>query len=515
MMAALAALLVPAGQAEAASKKRKPKSPVITSVTPLKAGVGDTLKIKGRNFRVGKRKNSVGFKRDGAAVVFVKSDISTSRVLYVKVPKRLEKMMRIEGGKPAATRFRLRLLAKRFGKSYTPTKRSPLISPATATTPGAPGGGPGGTPVDPSKPDPRGPKGDCDGDGILNGDDPDDDNDLLPDTLENKIGTDGCSPDTDGDGVQDGYEYQSAIDLNDDDYQSPNASLPYPGKRPYPNPLDPNDAKVDHDGDGLSLAVEQQLWLYTFNPDISKAKPTFLAPLSYSAGEQYSQVKRDPVTGRRVPTLAAAGYSKWQEFLTWAGANGYRQVALKDNGWLGFTAGWHTYDILDVDRNGTVSAGEQFPLDHDGNGWLSDDERDEDADGLSNYDETVGRMQPKYWGGCYTAEPPYAVSYAGTSPTDSDSDGDGVRDGADDQDHDDVPNMMELSRMDASHLNDTEGGVLCKPSKTLPPPEDSHHPDVFGQVQPFHPCMPDRTSRTCPRVIDFGTTYGPDWWSLQ
>ena len=37
--------------------------------------------------------------------------------------------------------------------------------------------------------------------------------------------------------MEDGYEYQSAVDLNDDEYQSPNDVLPYPGKRPYPNPL--------------------------------------------------------------------------------------------------------------------------------------------------------------------------------------------------------------------------------------------------------------------------------------
>ena len=64
--ASLAALiLIPAGQADAA--KKKPKSPVITAVSPMKATVGQTLTIKGRHFRKGKGRNSVGFKRDGAA----------------------------------------------------------------------------------------------------------------------------------------------------------------------------------------------------------------------------------------------------------------------------------------------------------------------------------------------------------------------------------------------------------------------------------------------------------------
>jgi hypothetical protein len=36
--------------------------------------------------------------------------------------------------------------------------------------------------------------------------------------------------------------------------------LPYPGKRPYPNPLDGNDAATDYDGDGLRGYLEHQLW---------------------------------------------------------------------------------------------------------------------------------------------------------------------------------------------------------------------------------------------------------------
>ncbi len=62
--------------------------------------------------------------------------------------------------------------------------------------------------------------------------------------------------------MSDGFEYQSALDLNDDDYQHPNGTVPYPGKRPYPNPLDPADANTDFDGDGLTQADEYRLWRY-------------------------------------------------------------------------------------------------------------------------------------------------------------------------------------------------------------------------------------------------------------
>src|SRR5438034_10897021 len=95
MMAALAALLVPAGPAEAATKKVK--APVITAVSPMQAEIGDVLTIRGRNFRRGKGRNTVAFKRDGAPAIFVKADIATARQLKVLVPTKLEKYMANRG----------------------------------------------------------------------------------------------------------------------------------------------------------------------------------------------------------------------------------------------------------------------------------------------------------------------------------------------------------------------------------------------------------------------------------
>src|SRR5215210_1624427 len=121
-MAALAVLTLPAGQAEAAKRRARP--PVVTSVSPMAVTVGQTLTLKGRHFRRGKGRNSVGFKRDGMPVVFVKADISTTRMLKVKVPARVEKQL-LNG--PA--RFHLRVLAARFGTSFTGDRLSPRISP--------------------------------------------------------------------------------------------------------------------------------------------------------------------------------------------------------------------------------------------------------------------------------------------------------------------------------------------------------------------------------------------------
>jgi len=69
--AALGALLVPA-VADA-----KAKAPVITKVTPKTAAVGTKLTIQGKNFKRGKAKNSVLFRRDKGKALFVKADVST------------------------------------------------------------------------------------------------------------------------------------------------------------------------------------------------------------------------------------------------------------------------------------------------------------------------------------------------------------------------------------------------------------------------------------------------------
>ena len=88
---------------------------------------------------------------------------------------------------------------------------------------------------------------------MVNRDEADDDKDLLSDKVETQLNKslppgaaikrDTCRADTDDDGVEDGYEYRSAHDLNDDENQQPNKYLAYPGKRPYPNPVFKSDAE--------------------------------------------------------------------------------------------------------------------------------------------------------------------------------------------------------------------------------------------------------------------------------
>ena len=167
-----------------------------------------------------------------------------------------------------------------------------------------------------------------------------------------------------------------------------------------------------------------------------------------------------------------------------------------------------------VDMNGdgdTADAIDQWYLDSelryfdfDQDGKLSDNERDEDADGLTNYDEATGRLTWEYWAGCYSKEKPFPIRYAGTNLVDPDADGDGVRDGADDLDHDDIPNLWELSRNMASGR--VPSAIQCDDEGA---PEDPA--PLKGAVNPYNPCLPYTapTSRTCPRHPSLASPYFP------
>jgi hypothetical protein len=91
-----------------------------------------------------------------------------------------------------------------------------------------------------------------------------------------------------------------------------------------------------------------------------------------------------------------------------------------------------------------------------------------------------------------------------------------VVDGADDQDHDDVPNTRELSRrLAAGELNDGTpwtAGDAAKPQfiRPIEAKKDARvaSTPLRAWVQPFNPCLPNPDSRTCPRYIP-PTPYEP------
>jgi hypothetical protein len=366
----------------AASKS--PTYPVVKKVSPLKLGVGERLTLRGTGFRAGKAANTVVFKRDGKPAIFVKSGLSTKKKIYVNVPDKVAAFLAAKDGTAVPTRFRLRVLAGRFSKHFTSNKLSPLIKAKASSS------GSGSAYKSCQQAAVANPSTDADSDGMAS-------------ALELAYGLDPCTPDTDGDGMVDGYEYQSAIDLN-------GSAIPYPGRRPWPNPLDGSDAGWDFDGDGLTLGDEYPLWKF-----VGGAFPVS----AYSDGTQNS--------GGVVPATPG--------------------------------------------------------LDIDGDGKLTDDERDADVDGLSNIVEYKYRGVPTWWGAAYVGEQAYSIStFYTVSPIVSDTDGDGVLDGADDQDHDDYSNFTEMQRSRSQ---------------------------VGLRVQPYNPCLPDPHSRTCSRYIPFSNPWPP------
>jgi hypothetical protein len=392
----------------APSFARTPR-PTITSVTPTKVAVGGVLTLKGKNFASGVRNNRVFFSRasDGKSIR-VRPRKATKTRIDVLVPSSLTALLDDDGaGGKKETRFRMMVFTKVLGPK-TRVSRSPLISPPGANVPG--------TPNTPPPPPP-----DCDNDGTPDASDADDDNDGLSDDLETAIKTNACAKDTDGDGIEDGYEYWSARDLNA-------SAVPYAGKRPFPNALDGTDGGKDFDGDGMTQTEEFAAW--------------------------------NLFSGRALPT-----------------------------------GDGQTFPYSDGNQ-ASPSPGNRGGKDYDNNGKVTDDEKDADDDGLANWVELAHGSTTQAplieFGWFYqpnqTACPEVAdtshryqdcgagpvpngntytdgafTSYFTPSYIEQDSDGDGIADGDDDIDHDDISDLAEIA----------------------------------GTSNPVDPCNPNPESRTC------------------
>ena len=364
---ALALAVLPAGAAHAAS------APVITKVSPMKVEIGQTMTIKGRGFRAGAFKNIVAFKRSRKPAVFVKVPTATTTQLTFPVPEKLLPFLQDASGKAVVQKFRLRVLAKRFGKAFTSAKLSPRVGPP---------GSNGGAPTPPGAPA-------CGA--IATSETTDADKDGLSDALETRLKTDPCKLDTDGEGISDGYEYEAALDLN-------SRALPYPGKRQWPNPLDGSDATADFDQDGLSMTDEYALWMYT-------ASGRF--PLTYSDGDQDTNPN-----GNDTPVSPETAYLDLNDngVLTddekdadgdmlgnWDETNGRMRIGW----WQGAYAG----EIQYSGSTGTPPMIQPSPLepDTDGDGQL-DGADDQDHDGWTNFDE-LSRMRDFGSGTYYWVHP--------------------------------------------------------------------------------------------------------------
>jgi hypothetical protein len=437
--------------------------PTITRVTPMRVSVGNLLTIRGTHFKARRLRNTVIFRGPDGRTAFAKPRRATTRKLVVRVPAAVSRLLRVSGSRQRPTRLKLRVLAGKFSK-FTSRRLSPVVT-GVGDGDGGGGGGGGGTPV------------------VCNAS-PDHDGDLLENSLELAIGTDPCLADTDNDQMSDGWEYWAAKDLNV-------KAVPYPGKKPFPNALDPSDgggpgatfSNIDFDGDGLTTLEEYRAWRYTGSSfDPGKTGGLDLeSPLGYSDGTRFSRASETPgVPGWRSPSYGMAPPSQ------------------------AFPA---TYDLWQ-DAS-----------------WR-DDERDADGDGLSNWLEAArGPGHASYWVGYWkvtarSIDPWKKTAYCGGTQrpgefaerpfadldlADADVDGDTLLDGEDDQDADDFTNITELYEVVYDLDGNGFGGVN--------PAWCAGHPDgvipsidrggVDWAINPFNPCAPNPDSRTCPPYIPF------------
>jgi IPT/TIG domain len=456
-LVAAALLMLPA--AATAAKKKGPV-PEITRVQPMRISVGGTLTIKGRRFKPGRTKNTVIFRASDGRTAFVKPLRASRTKLVLRVPASVARLLKVSNSRQQPTRLKLRVLAGKFSK-FTPKRLSPVVTSAgSGDGPGGGGGGGGGGGLQV-----------CDNDA-------DHDNDLLANSLELSIGTDPCLADTDADQMTDGWEYWSAKDLNI-------KAVPFPGKRPFPNGLDPTDgggpgagaSSYDFDGDGLTTLEEFRAWHITgASYDPGHVAVGLESALGYSDGTKFSRAQEVPP----VPAWRSASF-------------------------------------------GLANPPQPFPNTYDSHGNPSvylDDERDADADGLSNWLESArGPGHYSWWTGFWKTEelqiePWKKKSYCDQRPgefdqrpfadvdlADPDVDGDSLLDGEDDQDNDDYSNIIELYEV----VKDIDGNgdpAWCgKPAGLVPTVNVG---GIDWAVNAFNPCVPNPSSRTCPPYIPFG-----------
>lgn len=460
---ALAALGLAAPAAMAATGP----APTITRVKPMRVSVGNLLTITGSHFKARRLKNTVIFRGPDGRTAFAKPRRATTRKLVVRVPAAVARLLRVSNSRQRPTRMKLRVLSGQFSK-FTSRRLSPVIT-GLGDGDGAPGspGSPGGTVI-------------CDSSA-------DHDGDLLPNSVELQIGTDPCLADTDADQMSDGWEYYSAKDLNV-------KNVPYPGKRPFPNALDPSDggapgatfSKIDFDGDGLTTLEEYRAWKITGSAfDASKAPGLDLeSPLGYSDGTKFSRAGETPT----VPQWRSADY-------------------------------------------GLTPPVQPFPATYNffGDPQWRDSERDADHDGLSNRIESArGPYANSWWEGFWKSprftpavDPWKKTAYCGVRPgyfderpfanldlADPDVDGDTLLDGEDDQDNDGFNNIVETYDTEYDQNNnpvDVDGNgnpAWCGWGPGVVPTIDVGGTDM--PINPFNPCTPDPKSRTCDDYIPFG-----------
>ena len=309
--AALAALLaLVAGPATADAAKAKKRYPVVTLGHPdERQGRRHDLDPRAATSSAARTRTPSSSSATAQRAVFAKETLGTAKLIRVVVPEALR--WSLVESKP--TRVRVRVLAERFGKTFTAglevavitrraAARSAARAPARARHRLRHGRRPRGSG------DPR-----AAGQGLHRATR----TATCSAPAENELGLDSCKADTDGDGVPDGYEYQSARDLNDDEYQEPER-LPARTRASGPTrtrstrtPTSTTTATASRcsrsTGSGTATAPSPPAACCRRLPPLLLRRRAVLA------------VHRDGGTGRRRPTRARRdGYAKADDFLDWA-----------------------------------------------------------------------------------------------------------------------------------------------------------------------------------------------------
>ena len=108
---ALAALAALAAAPGAFAKKSAKKTPAISKVSPMRVQVGETLTIKGRNFKTKARQNTVIFRASNGRSAFVKPRRASRTKLVLTVSERVARLLTVKSSSQQPTRLKLRVLA--------------------------------------------------------------------------------------------------------------------------------------------------------------------------------------------------------------------------------------------------------------------------------------------------------------------------------------------------------------------------------------------------------------------
>ena len=220
---------------------------------------------------------------------------------------------------------------------------------------------------------------------------------------------------------------------------------------------------MDYDGDALTAGLEFKAWKRK-----ATASPAWnnLTNIWYSDGLQASQ---DTSAAVGLPRHGRPGAVRRRRRPPRSSVGARRRRRTPD-----VTTG--VYAIYTLDRVGR----------HAADGCLDDAERDEDGDFLTNCGRDRRLVQPRgprrrvVEGRVRRAG--LQDQFLGTDWLDNDTDGNGVVDGLDDQDHDDFLNVEEISRGNQSRSKENK--------------DTGSRSGLW--VHPYNPCLPSPNSRTCP-----------------